>query len=207
MSQCRSTVASRESGTLSAPDDDDEEWDRVIGDAKVCSSSSGEKMISGAHSQSASHLKSLAKTNQSEDRILLQQNRNSISIGSGFPALPRHSVDSDKSICYHQHPFEPSSKTQSNENREHASTYPEEITTAHFDDGQTEQYNIPRTQKQHPSKTQHLSQGVKSPLPTNNLPPHKQHKLYKKHMTLQPSFPSGVGRRVRVKSVTTAVVL
>ena len=189
MSQCRSTVASREAGTLSAPDDDDEEWDRVIGVEKLCSSLSREKMISGAHSQSASHLKSLAKTNQSEDTILLQQNRNSISIGSGLPALPHHLEDSDKNICYHQHPFEPSTKAQANENREYASTYPEEITTAHFDDGQLEQYNIPRKQKQHPGKIQHPSKGVKSPLPTNNLPPHKQHKLYKKHMSASSSTP------------------
>ena len=70
MSQCRGTVASRESGTLSAPDDDDEEWDRVIGDDKVC----GEKLISGAHSQSASHLKSLTKTNKSGENIDQKQN-------------------------------------------------------------------------------------------------------------------------------------
>ena len=183
MSNTRNTVASREAGTLSAPDDDDEEWDRIINQDKVYHNISRERLISGAHSQSASHLKSLSPTSQLHvDTMLLQQNRDGTSNSIG---LPQHS-DRDKNLCYHRDHFN-YLPTQI-ENPDFVPTYPDE--TSNFGEGQYQPYNASlQPSKQQSGKIQYLGKGVKSPLPTNNLPPHKQHKLYKKHMASSSSTP------------------
>ena len=190
LSHARNTVASREAGTLSAPDDDDEEeWDRVIREDKEYHTLSREKMISGAHSQSASHLKSLAQNRAlSEDAISAQQSRNSVtSIGGVLATMQNQSRESinAKNVCYHHDHFDDQSppnkaqkqRIQQRRDYDDTSTYPDE-------EPDQQCLNAPRKQKHNQTKNQYSNKGIKSsPLPTNNLPPHKQNKLYRKHMS------------------------
>ena len=190
LSQARNTVASREAGTLSAPDDDDdEEWDRVVREDKDYHTLSREKMMHGVHSQSPSHSRFLAQNRaMSEDAISAHKNRfNSVtSIGSGIATSQNQSRESlnAKNVCYHHDHFDdqsPPNKAQKQriQRRDYndASTYP---------DGELDQQckNSPRKQKPNQTKKPYPNKGIKSsPLPTNNLPPHKQNKLYRKHMS------------------------
>ena len=172
-------MASREAGTLSAPDDDDEEWDTVVREDKHYHTLSKEKLISGTHSKSASHLKSLPQNKSLPEDATLQQNRSSISIGGGLASLQNQSRESlnTKNVCYHHDHFEHSPPSNVQKQRIHRRDYDDDST---YQDGEPDQQYNNATKKQ----KQYGTKGVKSsPLPTNNLPPHKQNKLYRKHMS------------------------
>ena len=183
MSHPRNTVASREAGTLSAPDDDDEEWDTVIREEKEYHTLSKEKIISGAHSKSASKLAQSKAS--SEDVMLLQQNRASISMGGGLAQAQNRSRESlnTQNVCYHHDHYESSPTNKAQKQRIQRRDYDDAST---YQDREPDQqyFNAPRKQKQYQNRNQHTNKGVRSsPLPTNNLPPHKQNKLYRKHIS------------------------
>ena len=106
--------------------------------------------------------------------LLQQQQRNSISMGSGLP----HHLDSDSDTYYPQYDSNrPYSEKQNNDDSLIRPKGNGSITR-----NQYEQHTVPSQPKQYTSTKAYGSRGVGSPLPTNNLPPHKQHKLYKRHM-------------------------
>ena len=149
--------------------------------AKDCHSMSMEKLILRPHSQSPSHRK--LPNQEIAQNVDVQQGHQRTSGESGSPSLSQSKSEIDKNICLHRDHFDHSQLQPEIRNYVPGTSEDAEKSS----NSQLQSYN--GSKQKINQTTPIIGKGIKSPLPTNNLPPHKQNKLYKRHMAASSTPP------------------